>query len=106
LIPLPDDVPFETAAASLLQGLTAQYLCRDSYAVRAGDWVVVHAAAGGVGLLLVQILRYLGARVVGIASTPDKRQAALDAGADHAVATEGWVAAVKSATGGRGADVV
>ena len=69
LIPLPDDIAFDTAAASLLQGLTAQYLCRDSYAVRAGDWAVVHAAAGGVGLLLVQILRHLGARVVGIAST-------------------------------------
>ena len=106
LIPLPDAISFETAAASLLQGLTAQYLCRDSYRVRAGDWAVVHAAAGGVGLLLVQILRHLGARVVGIASTEAKRQAAADAGADAVLATEGWATAVKSATGGRGADVV
>ena len=106
LVPLPDDIAFETAAACLLQGLTAQYLCRDSHPVRAGDWAVVHAAAGGVGLLLVQILRHLGARVIGIASTEDKRQAVREAGADHAVSTEGWLDQVRSLTGGRGADVV
>lgn len=106
LVPLPDDIAFETAAASLLQGLTAQYLCRDSHPVRAGDWAVVHAAAGGVGLLLVQILRHLGARVIGIASTEDKRQAVREAGADHAVSTEGWLDQVRSLTGGRGAEVV
>ncbi len=106
LIPLPDDISFETAAASLLQGLTAQYLCRDSYAVRPGDWAVVHAAAGGVGLLLTQILRHLGARVIGIASTQAKRQAVRDAGADVVLPTEGWEQAVKLATEGRGADVV
>ena len=106
LIPLPDDIPFETAAGSLLQGLTAQYLCRDSYPARAGDWAVVHAAAGGVGLLLVQMLRHLGARVVAIASTEPKRQAVRDLGADVVLPAEGWAAAVKSATGGRGADVV
>jgi len=106
LIPLPDEISFETAAASLLQGLTAQYLCRDSYAVRPGDWAVVHAAAGGVGLLLVQILRHLGARVVGIASTEAKRQAARAAGAEVVLPAEDWLAAVKSLTGNRGADVV
>jgi len=106
LIPLPDDIAFETAAASLLQGLTAQYLCRDSVRVRAGDWTVVHAAAGGVGLLLTQILRHLGARVIGIASTKDKRQAVREAGAEHVIPTEDWLAAVQSLTGGRGADVV
>ncbi len=106
LVPLPDDVSFETAAGSLLQGLTAQYLCRDSYAVRAGDWAVVHAAAGGVGLLLTQILRHLGARVVGIASTEAKRQAARDAGAEFVLPTECWVEALKPLTDGRGADVV
>ena len=106
LIPLPDDIGFETAAASLLQGLTAQYLCRDSHAVRPGDRAVVHAAAGGVGLLLVQILRHLGARVVGIASTEAKRQAARDAGAELALPTEDWLQAVRSHTGDRGADVV
>ena len=106
LIPLPDEIAFETAAGGLLQGLTAQYLCRDSYAVRPGDRAVVHAAAGGVGLLLVQILRHLGAHVVAIASTEAKRQAARDAGADVVLSTEGWVQAVKSHTDGRGAEVV
>ncbi|HEY1396771.1 quinone oxidoreductase [Roseateles sp.] len=106
LIPLPDDTSFETAAGCLLQGLTAQYLCRDSYAVRPGDWAVVHAAAGGVGLLLVQILRHLGARVIGIASTDAKRQAVREVGADAVIATDGWGDAVKALTGGRGADVV
>lgn len=111
LIPLPDAISFETAAGSLLQGLTAQYLCRDSYAVRPGDWAVVHAAAGGVGLLLVQMLRRLGARVIAIASTDAKRQAVREVlGADASVAavipTEGWRQAVQAITGGRGADVV
>ena len=106
LIPLPDEISFETAAGCLLQGLTAQYLCRDSHAVRPGDWAVVHAAAGGVGLLLVQILKHLGARVIGIASTEAKRQAVREAGADLVIATEGWLQAVKAATDGRGADVV
>jgi len=106
LIALPHDIGFETAAGCLLQGLTAQYLCRDSHAVRAGDWAVVHAAAGGVGLLLTQILRHLGAHVVGIASTAEKRRAVREAGADVVLPTEGWLAATRSATGGRGADVV
>ncbi len=106
LIPLPEDISFETAGASLLQGLTAQYLCRDSYAVRRGDWAVVHAAAGGVGLLLTQILRHLGARVIGTASTEQKRLAVREAGAEFVLPTEGWVQAVKSLTEGRGVDVV
>jgi NADPH2:quinone reductase len=74
--------------------------------VRPGDWAVVHAAAGGVGLLLTQILRHLGARVIGIASTDAKRQAAREAGAEFVLPTEDWGQAVKSHTGGRGADVV
>lgn len=106
LIPLPDELSFETASASLLQGLTARYLCRDSYAIRAGDWAVVHAAAGGVGLLLTQMLRHLGARVVGIASTEAKRQAAREVGAEVVLPTDDWLQAVQAVTGGRGADVV
>ncbi|WP_431100474.1 quinone oxidoreductase family protein [Roseateles noduli] len=106
LIPLPDETSFETAAGCLLQGLTAQYLCRDSYAVRPGEWAVVHAAAGGVGLLLVQILKHLGARVIGIASTDAKRQAVREAGADVVIPAEEWLQAVKALTDGRGADVV
>lgn len=106
LIPLPGAISFEAAAGSLLQGLTAQYLCRDSYAVRPGDWAVVHAAAGGVGLLLVQMLRRLGARVIAIASTEVKRLAVRGLGVDEVIPTEHWLQAVQAITGGRGADVV
>lgn len=106
LIPLPDDISFETAAAVLLQGLTAQYLVTDSYRVRAGDVALVHAAAGGVGQLLVSMLKALGATVIGVASSAVKRTAVLSAGADAAVGYAAWVAEVKRWTDGRGADVV
>jgi NADPH2:quinone reductase len=107
LIPLPDDVPFETAAAALLQGLTAQYLVRDSHSLREGETVLVHAAAGGVGLLLVQIARMLGARVMGLTSTEEKRTACFAASA-HDVALYGsdWVQAAVAFGAGRGVDVV
>jgi NADPH2:quinone reductase len=85
LIPLPDDISFETAAALLLQGLTAQYLVRDSHPIEEGESVLVHAAAGGVGLLLVQMATLLGAQVLGIVSKESKAQAVLDAGAKDVV---------------------
>ncbi len=85
LIPLPDDISFEVAAAVLLQGLTAQYLVRDSHAIKEGDSVLVHAAAGGVGLLLVQMANLLGAEILGIVSRESKIQSALDAGAKQVV---------------------
>jgi len=69
LVPLPAAVGFEQGAAAMLQGMTAQYLVRDSFALRAGHTVLVHAAAGGVGLLLVQLAKHLGARVLGPVST-------------------------------------
>ena len=100
LIPLPDDVNDETAAALLLQGLTAHFLCTDSYRVRRGDTAVVHAAAGGVGLLLVQMLKAKGARVVSFASSEVKRSAAIEAGADEAYGYEQWPGSA------RGCDVV
>jgi NADPH2:quinone reductase len=106
LIPLPDDIDADTAAAVLLQGLTAQYLVTDSFVVRPGDVAVVHAAAGGVGLLLVQMLKALGAVVLGIASSESKRDAVIGAGADVAVGYEEWVDATRSLTGGHGASVV
>lgn len=100
LIPLPDGISFETAAALLLQGLTAQYLVRDSHAVKAGETVLVHAAAGGVGLLLVQMAKRLGARVLGLASSEAKAVKAREAGADEVFLTSAdWVSAA------RGADV-
>lgn len=107
LIPLPHDVASETAAALLLQGLTAHYLTRDSHPLAAGETVVVHAAAGGVGLLLVQIAKLLGARVLGLASSDAKAAAARAVGADAVFSYGGdWPAQIREATGGRGADVV
>jgi NADPH2:quinone reductase len=91
LIPLPPDTSSATAAAVLLQGLTAQYLLRDSHPLRAGETILVHAAGGGVGLLLIQIARLLGARVIALASSAAKREAALEAGAERALGyEEGW----------------
>lgn len=108
LIPLPKDISFDTAAALLLQGLTAQYLVRDSHRLQVGEDVLVHAAAGGVGLLLVQISKRLGARVVALASTEEKRAAALAAGADVVFpSSRDWVAAVRAwSRDGAGVDVV
>jgi NADPH2:quinone reductase len=106
LIPLPADVDFDTAAAVLLQGLTAQYLIGDSFAVRPGQVAVVHAAAGGVGQLLTQMLKSAGARVIGVASSDDKRHAARAAGADVVVDYDTLVTGTQEYTGGRGADVV
>jgi NADPH:quinone reductase len=108
LIPLPDDIDFDTAAALLLQGLTAQYLVRDSHAVAPGEEVLVHAAGGGVGLLLVQIARRLGARVFALASSAEKRAAASVAGADATFPSDGdWVAAARAwSRNGQGVDVV
>jgi NADPH2:quinone reductase len=68
-VPVPEKVAVETAAAVMLQGLTAHYLCNSVYDVQEGDWVVVHAAAGGVGLLLTQMVKYKGGKVVGTVST-------------------------------------
>ncbi|RKP54046.1 quinone oxidoreductase [Cohnella endophytica] len=83
VIPLPPDISFEQAASVLLQGLTAHYLVNDSYPVRAGEEVLVHAAAGGVGQLLIQLCKNKGARVLGLTSSDAKRQVAMDAGADE-----------------------
>ena len=92
LIALPDDIDFDTAAALLLQGLTAQFLLEDSHPVHAGETLLVHAAGGGVGQLLVQLAKAKGARVIALASNEAKREAALAAGAAHAVDSGiGWV---------------
>ena len=89
LVALPDDIAHETAAALLLQGLTAQFLVEDSHAVRAGECVLVHAAGGGVGQLLVQLAVARDARVIALASSAAKRDAALAAGAIAAVDSGG-----------------
>lgn len=85
LIALPDDIDFETAAALLLQGLTAQFLVEDSHTVHAGETVLVHAAGGGVGQLLLQLARSRSAHVIALASSEQKRHATIAAGATHAV---------------------
>jgi len=91
---------------SLLQGLTAQFLSSDSYPVRAGDHVLVHAAGGGVGLLLTQLATAHGAHVIALASSADKREAALHAGAMVAIDSgDGWVERVRAVLPG-GADAV
>lgn len=105
LIPLPAGIAEETAAALLLQGLTAQYLIRDSYSVRPGDVALVWAAAGGVGLLLCQLAARAGAHVVAIASTPAKHEAALAAGARAAFGHDDWERGLR-AIAPAGADVV
>lgn len=100
LIPLPTDISAQTAAALLLQGLTAQYLIRDSRQLQAGETVLVHAAAGGVGLLLVQLACAAGARVIGLTSSPVKAEAARQAGAAEVyLYSDDWAAQLRSAGG-------
>jgi NADPH2:quinone reductase len=106
LVPLPAGVPDEVAAAVLLQGMTAHYLLHDSYPVHAGDPVLVHAAAGGMGLLLSQWGKALGARVIGTASTPEKVELARSAGANPVLGYDGFAAAVRDLTDGDGVAAV
>ena len=91
-IPLPSEISFETAASVMLQGLTAQYLTTDSYTVSANDVVLIHACAGGVGQLLVQICKMKGAKVIGLTSSKDKRNTAIANGCDAVfLYNEDWV---------------
>jgi NADPH2:quinone reductase len=105
-VPVPDDVDDETAAACLMQGITAQYLTTDTYKVRPGDTVLVHAAAGGVGLMLTQMVKRLGGPVIGTASSDAKAEVARAAGADVVVGYEDIVDTVREMTNSRGVDVV
>ena len=103
---VPDDIALDTAAAAMLQGMTAHYLVNATRETRPGDVAVVHAAAGGVGLLLVQMLEQAGAVVIATCSSDEKRKLASEAGARHAVPYEACEEQVRSVTDGRGADVV
>jgi NADPH2:quinone reductase len=85
LVKLPDSVDFNTAAAAMLQGMTAHYLTHSTYPLKAGDSCLIHAAAGGMGLLLVQMAKMLGARVIGTVGSDEKAQQAKEAGADDVV---------------------
>ncbi|GAA1670274.1 quinone oxidoreductase [Glycomyces endophyticus] len=105
-VPVPEKVAVETAAAVMLQGLTAHYLCNSVYDVQEGDTVVVHAAAGGVGLLLTQMVKYKGGKVVGTVSTDAKAELARQNGTDHVMRYEGFGAKARELTGGEGVAAV
>jgi len=108
LVPLPPAIDGRTAAAVMLQGMTVHYLTHSTYPLKPGETVLVHAAAGGVGRLLVQVAKRLGARVIGTVSSEEKARLAREAGADEVIlyTKEDFEEAVKRATGGRGVDVV
>jgi NADPH2:quinone reductase len=105
-VPVPAGIDLKIAAAAMLQGLTAHYLCRSTYPVSEGTVAVVHAAAGGVGLLLTQMIKDLGGTVVATTSSTPKAVLAKQAGADYVTSYEEFPAVVRDVTGGRGADVV
>ncbi len=106
--PLPDGIDFDTGAAMMLQGLTVEYLFHRTVPLKAGDTVLFHAAAGGVGLIACQWARALGITLIGTAGTDEKCALALEHGAAHAInyTTEDFAARVKEITGGRGVDAV
>lgn len=108
LVPLPDDIDFPSAAAVMLQGITAHYLTYSAFPLRAGETALLHAASGGVGLLLIQVAKKIGAKIIGTVSTEDKAALARDAGADHIIfySREDFEKEVKTITGGAGVDVV
>lgn len=109
--PIPESVSTKTAAAALLQALTAVTLIRDAYPVQKGDWILVTAAAGGVGLWLCQLLKAVGARVIATASTPEKRELAKQNGAEFLLEyyednRQQFVDKVIEITGGEGVHAV
>ena len=105
-VPVPDGVSLQVAAAVMLQGLTAHYLSNSTYPVAGGDHVVVHAAAGGVGLLLTQMVKMRGGIVIAVASTTAKAAAARQAGADHLAGYDDFAAVTRQVTDGAGAAAV
>jgi len=108
MVALPDSVTFQEGAAAMLQGMTAHYLTHSTYPLKKGDAALIHAAAGGTGLLLVQIAKVAGARVIGTVGTEAKAQLAREAGADETILynTQDFVAETRRLTEGRGVDVV
>jgi NADPH2:quinone reductase len=108
LVKIPDELDFNQAAAAMLQGMTAHYLSHSTYPIKSGDSVLIHAAAGGVGLLLVQMAKKLGARVIGTAGSDQKAQLARDAGADEVIVytTQDFETETRRLTEGQGVHVV
>ena len=108
LVPLPDGISFDTAAAMMLKGMTAQYLLRQTYRVQPGDHILFHAAAGGVGLIVGQWAKHLGAVAIGTVSSPAKAELARAHGYAHVIdySREDFVARVKEIAGGAGLPIV
>jgi NADPH2:quinone reductase len=108
LVPIPQGVSDHEAAAAMLQGMTAHYLSHDTYPLKKGETALVHAAAGGVGLLLTQMAHNIGARVIATVSTEEKAKLAREAGADDLIlySQADFEAETKRLTGGKGVDVV
>ena len=108
LVPMPEGVSSKLAAAVMLQGMTAHYLTHDTYPLKRGEWCVIHAAAGGVGLLFCQIAKRIGARTIGTAGNEEKAQLARKAGAEEVIVytKQDFEAEVRRLTGGAGASVV
>ncbi|TAH52463.1 MAG: quinone oxidoreductase [Chloroflexota bacterium] len=108
VVRVPDAVSFKDAAAVLLQGLTAQYLCFSTYPLKKDEWCLIHAAAGGAGQLTVQVAKIIGARVIGTVSTEEKARVARDAGCDKVIlySQTDFVSEVKRITNNQGVPVV
>ncbi len=108
LVPVPAAISDEQATAAMMQGLTAHYLVNDAHKLKAGETALVHAAAGGVGLLVVQLAHAIGARVIGTVSSDEKGELAREAGADEVIVftRQDFEPEVKRLTGGKGVDVV
>jgi NADPH:quinone reductase len=108
LVKLPDAISTRQAAAMMLQGMTARYLLRGCYKVKAGDRILIQAAAGGVGLIVCQWAKHIGAQVIGTAGSPEKAELAMNHGCDYPILyrDEDFVSRVKEITQGRGVDVV
>ena len=108
VVPLPDSIDDATGAAMMLKGMTAQYLLKRTHPVQAGDTILLHAAAGGVGLIACQWAKLLGATVIGTAGSKEKAELARAHGCDHAILynDEDFVERVREITGGRGVSVV
>jgi NADPH:quinone reductase len=108
LVVIPDQLDFQSAAAAMLQGMTAHYLSHSTYPIQRGDRVLIHAASGGVGLLLVQMAKHLGARVIGTVGNAAKAELARDAGADEVIlySEQDFEAETKRLTNNEGVHVV
>ena len=105
-VPVPEGIATDVAAAAMLQGSTAHYLATSTYPIQPGDTVLVHAAAGGVGLLLTQIAKRRGGRVIATTSTEEKAELARGAGADETIGYEGFAERARELTGGEGVAAV